>query len=478
MLGCVFRAKVYSLSCWVLTIWCGHGADTEPVRERSLRMATRRERLTKGVVSQAKAAASRYMIWDTEVKNFGLRVMPTGGKSYIVRFRIGKHRSARERSVTIGDVTQFTPQAARAKAREFQVSGRQGIDLDEELRKATAAPMTVSDAIDAWIREAAPINRRTGAARRAKNVKVDVDRLEIHVRPILGTKPLLHVTKADIERLRDAITEGRTAVTKKTKLRGVRKARGGAGTAGRAVRTLSSVFAHAVDHELISRNPCRGVKTQPSRKCERYLSRDEAVRLGKVLDAWMLRDKATTGIAVIRLLTLTGARCSEITELKWSEVDFDQGFLRLGASKTGRSIRPLSAVALDFLARWPRTSLTWVFPAETGQAPYQGIGKVWREVRKEAGLEDVRLHDLRHSFASFGISAGLSLPVIGALLGHKDVTTTQRYAHLANDKARQAADEVAGVVAGAMGMSVARPTRLEEDDVQETAPAAAAYTLH
>lgn len=441
-------------------------------------MATRHEKLTKGVVSAAKPSSSRYMIWDTEVKNFGLRVMPTGVKSYIVRFRIGKHRSARERLVTIGDADQFTPQAARAKAREFQVNGRLGIDLDEELRKATAAPMTVSDAIDKWIKEAAPINRRTGAARRAKNVKVDVDRLEIHVRPVLGNKPLLHVTKADIEKLRDAITEGRTAVIKKTKLRGVRNARGGAGTAGRAVRTLSSVFAYAEDHELISRNPCRGVKVQPSRKCERYLSKEEAVRLGKVLDAWMLKDKAATGIAVIRMLTLTGARCSEITDLKWSEVDFEQGFLRLGTTKTGRSIRPLSSVALDFLSRWPRTNRTWVFPSETGQTPYQGIGKVWRNVRKEAKLEDVRLHDLRHSFASFGITAGLSLPVIGALLGHKDVSTTQRYAHLANDTARQAADEVASVVAVAIGMAAARPARSEKDVVQEAPPEPTGYTIH
>jgi integrase len=413
------------------------------------------------------------MVWDTEVKNFGLRVMPSGAKSYIVRFRIGKHRSARERSITIGDADQFTPQAARAKAREFQVSGRQGVDLDAQLRKATAAPMTVSDAIDTWIKEAAPINRRSGAVRRPKNVKVDIDRLEIHVRPILGNKPLLHVTKADIEKLRDAITEGRTAVTKKTKRRGVRKARGGAGTAGRAVRTLSSVFAYAEDHERISRNPCRGVKVQPSRKCERYLSRNEAVRLGKVLDAWVMAEKATTGVAVVRMLTLTGARCSEITDLKWSEVDFDQGFLRLGASKTGRSVRPLSSVALNFLKQWPRSHKVWVFPSDTGQTPYQGIGKVWREVRKEAGLDDVRLHDLRHSFASFGVSAGLSLPVIGALLGHKDVSTTQRYAHLANDTARQAANDVAGVVATAMGMTVANDTGSEEVEVQELGSASA-----
>jgi len=140
--------------------------------------------------------------------------------------------------------------------------------------------------------------------------------------------------------------------------------------------------------------------------------------------------------------------------------------------------RPLSSVALDFLSRWPRTNRTWVFPSETGQMPYQGIGKVWRDVRKAAELEDVRLHDLRHSFASFGISAGLSLPVIGALLGHKDVSTTQRYAHLANDTARQVADEVAGVVAVAIGMAAARPARSEKDVVQEAPPEPTGYTIH
>jgi site-specific recombinase XerD len=425
-------------------------------------MAARHEKLTKRVVSAAKPSASRYMIQDTEVKNFGLRVMPTGAKSYIVRFRIWKHRSARERLVTIRDADQFTPQAARAKAREFQVNGRQGIDLDEEFRKATAAP----------------INRRSGAARRAKNVKVDVDRLEIHVRPVLGNNPLLHVTKADIAKLRDDITEGRTAVKKRTMLRGVCNARGGVGTVGRAVRTLSSVFAYAEDHELISRNPCRGVKVQPSRKCERYLSQEEAARLGKVLDAWMLKDKATTGIAVIRMLPLTGARCSEITDLKWVGSRFRAGV----PAASYHQDRPLDPAALLGGARFPEPLASdkpnLGVPSETGQAPYQGIGKVWRETRKEAEMEDVRLHDLRHSFASFCTSAGLPLPVIGALLGQKDVSVTQRYAHFANDTARQAADEMASVVAVAIGMAAARPTRSEKDVVQEVTPEAMGYTIH
>jgi integrase len=154
------------------------------------------------------------------------------------------------------------------------------------------------------------------------------------------------------------------------------------------------------------------------------------------------------------MLTLTGARSSEITGLKWSQVDFDQGFLRLDKSKTGKSIRPLSGVALQFLRDWPRVHRTWVFPSATGTSAFQGIQKDWRAIRQEAGIEDVRIHDLRHSFASFGIAAGLSLPVIGELLGHKDVSTTQRYAHLANDSARRAANDVADMVANAMGMEV------------------------
>ena len=164
------------------------------------------------------------------------------------------------------------------------------------------------------------------------------------------------------------------------------------------------------------------------------------------------------------MLTLTGARSSGITGLKWSQVDFDQGFLRLDKSKTGKSIRPLSGVALQFLRDWPREHKTWVFPAATGGSAFQGIQKDWRAIRQEAGIEDLRIHDLRihdlrihdlrHSFASFGVAAGLSLPVIGALLGHKDVSTTQRYAHLANDSARRAATSVADMVANAMGMDV------------------------
>lgn len=157
-------------------------------------------------------------------------------------------------------------------------------------------------------------------------------------------------------------------------------------------------------------------------------------------------------IRVIRLLSLAGARCGEILELKWSEIDFERGFLRLDATKSGKSIRPISGPAQRLLAEAPRAHPVWVFPNAKGTAPYEGLPKIWREVRAAAGLDDFRMHDLRHSFASFGAANGLSLPIIGALLCHKNISTTQRYAHLTDMAARQAANDVSDMVAAALGV--------------------------
>jgi len=296
------------------------------------------------------------------------------------------------------------------------------------------------------------INRRTGEVRKPENIKLDVDRIAIHVIPILGKSQIADLKKADISFLRDEISRGVTSVRKKTKPRGVRNASGGTGTAARTVCTLSSVFSYAMDEEWINKNPCRGVKLRPVQHCERFLSEAEAARLGAVLKEWDTGGANSIAVLIIRLLSLTGARRGEITNLKWSEIDFDQGFLRLGESKTGLSIRPLSAMALNVLKDLPHDHSNWVFPSASGDTPFQGLGKIWRKIRKDADLEDVRLHDLRHSFASFGAANGLSLPMIGALLGHRNFATTQRYAHLTNHAAREAADGIADIVGQAMGL--------------------------
>lgn len=408
-------------------------------------------KLTKPRVENLPAETRKYIAWDSVVAGLGVRVMPSGVKSYILKYRIGKGRSAKTRTITLGKIDSMTPEAARRAARDYIAEARLGQDpFQQEADLDNTPSQTFAQLFENWKQKAAHISRRTGALRKAANVKLDVDRLTIHVLPLLGAKPINEIKMADIANVRDQITKGTTRTQKKTKARGVRRVTGGSGTAKRTIGILSSVFAYAVENELLERNPCRGVRLAPSKSNERFLTETEAGRLGVVLKNWETRENAQQAVTIIRLLSLTGARRSEISELKWSEIDFDQGFLRLGDTKTGLSIRPVSKIALDLLARQPREHRIWVFPASTGPAAYQGLGKIWRQIRHEAGLDDVRLHDLRHSFASFGAAKGLSLPMIGALLGHKSVATTQRYAHLTNTAAQRAANEIGQLVGDAM----------------------------
>jgi integrase len=164
----------------------------------------------------------------------------------------------------------------------------------------------------------------------------------------------------------------------------------------------------------------------------------------------------SAAVTIIRLLTFTGARKSEIAALKWSEVDLEHGYLRLIDSKTGWKIVPLGKPARLLLSSLkPSESSSYVFPAEAGISHYQGTDKVWRKARALAKLPDVRIHDLRHTFASFAITSGSTLPFIAKILGHKDVKTTSRYAHLADDPLKKTTDTVSDTIASAMGGSIA-----------------------
>ncbi len=416
-------------------------------------MPSLKAKLTQNYVDSVEAKDKRFVIWDSEISAFGLRVMPSSVKSYILRYRVGQGRLAKGRTITLGRSTDLRCEAARAKAKDFRSEARIGRDPEADRRRDELAILKVSELIEDWGREAAPFNRRTGAPRKPDRYNSDIRLLRAHVGPIIGIKRITEITRYDITRLRDAITNGETRLTRKTKPRGISKFTGGGGTARHTIAMLKSVFAYAIDRELLDKNPCHGVKLQPIVQRERYLTQAEARRLGDALAEWEARGEALNAIRIIRLLSLTGARRGEILELRWSEIDFERGFLRLDATKSGKSIRPISGAAQKLLAEAPREHSIWVFPDAKGNGPYQGLPKIWNKVREEADLEDFRMHDLRHSFASFGAANGLSLPVIGALLGHKNVSTTQRYAHLTDIAARQAADEVADIVAAALGVT-------------------------
>jgi integrase len=199
-------------------------------------------------------------------------------------------------------------------------------------------------------------------------------------------------------------------------------------------------------------NPCRHVEKYPEHKRERFLSEVELAQLGDALaKAEQDRSESPFVVAAIRLLVFTGARRNEILTLKWEHVDFERACFRLPDSKTGAKTVHLNAPTLELLSELPRIAGNpYVIPGERPGAHLVNIEKPWRRIRAQAGLDGLRLHDLRHSFASFGAGAGLSLPIIGALLGHTQAATTARYAHLAADPLKQASERVGREIAAAM----------------------------
>ena len=226
------------------------------------------------------------------------------------------------------------------------------------------------------------------------------------------------------------------------------------GAANRVLALLSKMFNLAEQWGLRpdGSNPCRHVERYRERRMERFLSAEELARLGTVLaEAERTATLPASVIAALRLLIFTGARLGEVLGLRWEHVDFERACLRLPESKTGAKTIYLSPPALEVLQTLRHGSDSpWVLPGRVPGKPLIELRKAWYRIRAKAGLDDVRLHDLRHSFASVGAAAGQSLPVIGALLGHTQAATTQRYAHLAADPLREASNLIGARIAGAM----------------------------
>lgn len=377
------------------------------------------------------------------MKGFGLRVSEAGVRTFVIRYRVGGGRTGLERMHTIGRYGALTADKAREMARLALADVAGGGD-PQGGRSNARAEMTVADLCDLYLAEGC-------ATKKASTLVTDRGRIERHIKPLLGRKRLSDVARGDIERFLADVAAGKTAVVEKTGAHGKAVVKGGKGTATRTLGLLGSIFAFAVDRRMRAENPVRGVKRFTDRRCDRFLSPAELGRLGKVLEAMEAEGAHPYGLATIRLLAFTGARRSEIATLKRREVDLERGVLRLETSKTGQKALALSPPAAAILANLaPVSGSEFVFPAGKGGAHYQGVAKVWEAARKRADLADVRLHDFRHTFASFGAGGGFGLPVIGALLGHRHAATTARYAHLADDPLRKANDWIGAEIGTAM----------------------------
>ncbi len=382
-------------------------------------------KITKQVVESLVAAERDVFSWDAELRGFGVRLKPSGARSYLIQYR-NKH--GRSRRLTLGGHGRLTAMEARKEAQRLLSEVAKGNDPAEKRRNLRETP-TVSEFAERYMSEVAPIRKKP------RTFVTDETNLRLHILPALGNLPITSVTRADAIRLHQSMKHI-------------------PGAANRTRDLLSHMMNVAEKWGLRpdGTNPCRHVERYRAQKRERFLSADELARLGNTLaEAEFNGSESPAAIATLRLLIFTGCRRSEIISLRWDHVDFENDVLRLPESKTGAKLVHLSAPALEVLSNLERRvgNPHVIFGAKPG-AHLVNIKKPWQRIRKQADLEDVRLHDLRHSFASMAAAGGLSLPIIGALLGHSQPATTARYAHLAADPLRQATDLVGTRIAAAM----------------------------
>jgi len=397
------------------------------------------------------ANKDREILWDgghrEAVRGFGIAAFRNGGKCYIAQYR----KDGRSRRTRLGEHGRLTPEEARKEAKKILGLVEGGKDPIAE-RKAAREVRTFKAVATDFIEQHVKAKRKARTADEYERI------LTVHVIPALGSKRIVDLRRADVAKLHSKLSASPYQ-------------------ANRAVALVSAVWNWAARRDEVSfaDNPARAVERFKEKGRERFLTSEELARLGDVL-----REGETLGlpytvdetkakarnaakpesrrvrldahaVAAIRLLILTGARLREILDAQWSQVDLERGVLFLPDSKTGKKPVYLSAAAQSVLAQIPRIKDNpHLIAGAAKSAPRSDLHRPWKAVRKAASLDGVRIHDLRHSFASFGAGASLGLPIIGKLLGHSQAATTHRYAHLDADPLRRAVDTIGNTIAAAM----------------------------
>jgi integrase len=371
-------------------------------------------------------AVSNKISYDTEIKGFGFRITAANAKSFILNYRV----NGRERRITIGAYPDWTVAAAREEAKHLKREVNKGLD-PMGMRHADRAAPNVRDLAKRYLAEYA-INKVERARQDDKAI------LEKLVFPELGSVKVQDVRREDIDRLHRVVSTTRPI------------------RANRMAQLLSKLFNLAIRWELRVDNPVVGLKRNLEEKRTRYLSGDELRRLMQVLSNHSNQQSAN----VIRLLLLTGARRGEVLGATWNDFDLKVGVWTKPSAHTKQKKEhrvPLSAAAIQLLSEIEENagSSRHVFPGRVPGEPLKEIRGFWSSICREAELDDFRIHDLRHTYASILASAGLSLPVIGALLGHTQPNTTARYSHLFDDPLREATERVGSLVSAAGSEAVA-----------------------
>ena len=376
-----------------------------------------RGRLTDPAIARLRPRGREYTVWDSAVPGLGVRVRPGGGKSYVLLRR----SAGASRRVSLGPVSSKGIDEVRRECH----ARRALPDLEEADRQKANVPLFRDFVEGPW--KEAHFDRYKPSTRRSVQTV-----LNKQVLPAFGSKPLDRIGPAEVRRWFDAWS--RTAP----------------GGANKGLELLRQIMNFAIARGHVETNPTRDVKKNRRTPLARFLSREEIGRLHRVLDRQTgegNREQAD----IVRLLLLTGCRRGEIVRLRWSEVR--DGALELGDSKTGPRKVPLNSQVWRILERRKRGRSPFVFPSPLDASrPRCGDLRLWYRVRREAGIEDVRLHDLRHSHASHAVMNGVPVPVVSRLLGHSNVRMTLRYAHLGDREIEAAAERVGETIAEIMGL--------------------------
>lgn len=380
-------------------------------------------RLTKRVIESLDIAPQSYFAWDAEVKGFGVHIHPTGRRTYVIQYKKGR----RTRRMTLGTHGALTPDQARGLAKMHLGKVAQGNDPAEAKRRQRTAP-TMAALCERFLTEYAAYQCKPTTIRGYETV------VRNNIKPHIGTHLIQDITREDVAalhyKLRDTPYQ-----------------------ANRTLMVLSKMFNLAEDWGLRpdGTNPTRRIKKYREEEKKRYLSQDEQRTLGEVFETLLSEGSETIHVvSAFILLILTGCRRNEIATLKWESVHYNH--LDLPDSKTGRRRIPLPREASDILSKLPRREGNpYVILGATQDGHITDLERPWRRIREKAGLQDVRIHDLRHTYASMAMQSGIDPFTLKEILGHKNLSTTLRYAHLADDAVQKAAGQVAGQLARALG---------------------------
>lgn len=380
-------------------------------------------KLTKRTVDALAPQEQDYTAWDGELRGFGCRVHPQGRKTFVFFYRVGGGRGAAQRKMKLGVYCEaFTVDQARTMAKGIGADVLQGKDHAGDRAQHRVA-ITLEDFSKQYMTDHAH------AVKKARSADQDQWMLDKYILPKLGTRKVVDLTTGEFTRLLRALSATPIQANRVRAL---------------LSKMMSLAVAWGVRRDPV--NPVLAVEKYPERSRERFLSADEIKRLGEVLrEAETKATEPWQAVAAIRLLLLTGCRRSEVLSLQWSFIDRDNALILLPDSKTGKKTLYLTPPVAEVLSGLPRKNgCPFVLPAQRGnEGHFIGIGHVWERLRETAKLTDVRLHDLRHTFASKGVGLGIGLPLIGGLLGHANATTTAKYAHLAADPTRRAGIRIA-----------------------------------